>query len=103
MRHRAVIAGLVLLTLVFCLASQSQATYYNRRNIRHFDQVVGEHPWQESGSPTVDDSIVPLTICDVFTVIGLVNILIIENPVQPKAWLIEERSTDDSSSDRNPR
>jgi hypothetical protein len=101
MRQRAVIAGLVLLTIVFCLASQSQATYYNRRNIRHFDQVVGEHPWQESGVPINDDTDSKLTISRIFIVIGSARIIIIKNPLNQKATLIEDDNQNSSTATYN--
>ena len=51
MRGKVVLASLALLMLIFCSASQSQAAIGRIHHLHPFDQVVDEHPWQESGSP----------------------------------------------------
>lgn len=97
MRCKVVLAGLVLLMLIFCSASQSQAAIGKNSHIRPFDQVVDEHPWQESGAPESDVIISALAINKVFIIIGYSKILFIENPLQPKATQIGKDHKGDST------
>ncbi len=50
MKVRAVIAGLAVLMMVFCLVAPSQAAKNNRHNI-NFMPPADEHPWQHGDAP----------------------------------------------------
>jgi hypothetical protein len=83
MKTRAVIAGLAILMVVFCLAAPSQATKSNRHNI-NFMPPADEHPWQESGAPFDDDEILPLSAPPLVFVIWPTNVVIIRGPIRLK-------------------
>jgi hypothetical protein len=50
MKVRAVIAGLAILMVVFCLVAPSRAAKSNRHNI-DFMPPADEHPWQHGDAP----------------------------------------------------
>jgi hypothetical protein len=86
MKCKTVIVSLALLMLILCSASQSQAAYGSKPySIHPNDQVLDEHPWQESGAPLNDDIISVFTINDVLIVVLYTKIIIIKSPPQPRA------------------
>ena len=97
MKLKAVIVSLALLMLIFCSVSQSQAAYGTRQDIRPFDQVVDEHPWQESGAPIYDDTDSKFSVSRIFIVIGFARIITIEKNLIQKATLIQDNSNDNST------
>ncbi len=84
MKIRAVIAGLVILMVVFCLVAPSHAAKSNRHNI-NFLPPADEHPWQESGAPFDNDEILSLSAPTLLFVIWPTNLVIIRGSV----WLKE--------------
>jgi hypothetical protein len=98
MKLRAVIIGMVFLMLVLCSVSQNWAAYGDRKGVRPFDQVVEEHPWQESGAPICDDIESKLTISRFFIIIGPAKIIILNNILTQKATLIEDSDKDNSTT-----
>ncbi len=96
MKIRAVMAGLVLLMLIVCPISQSHAAKSLRHNI-HNNPVVDEHPWQESGAPFDDQSIVPFKAGSVIIVIGPVKFARIGNPFRIELMPMANRDQGDFS------
>ncbi|MCK4404470.1 MAG: hypothetical protein KAW02_05200 [candidate division Zixibacteria bacterium] len=77
MRIRGVLVVLGLLMFIFCSVGVSQAAIDNKYNFR-FLAPPNEHPWQDSGSPPFEDTILPQTVSQVFIVIGPVKLIIIK-------------------------
>ncbi len=102
MRFRTAIAGLGLLVLFFCTIQSSQGALSNANNI-HFMAPPNEHPWQDSGSPLVRDTVHAETICPIPVVIGPLKIMMIKPVIMVKPYPGNTQTADDRSDGRTPR
>jgi hypothetical protein len=83
MKVKAVIAGLAILMVVFCVVAPGQAAKSTQHNF-NFMPPADEHPWQESGAPIVDDEVLPVSAPTLIFVIGPNHVLIIRCPIRAK-------------------
>jgi hypothetical protein len=102
MRFKTAIAGLGLLVLIFCTIQSSQGAWSNANNL-HFMAPPNEHPWQDSGSPLVEDTLHVETVCPIPVVIGPLEIMIIKPVIKVKLGPSNSQTADDRSYGRTPR
>lgn len=102
MRYKTAIAVLGLLMLIFCTFPSSQAAWSNANN-RHFMAPPNEHPWQDSGSPLVKDTIHVQTVCPIPVVIGPLEIMIIKPVIRINLDPSNIQTADDRTYGRTPR
>ena len=81
MKVKVILSGLILIAFLFCLINHSQAAmdpwWQNR--------YPGEHPWQESDSPPIDDHIIAPETSSAIWIIGVPTKIIIIKVAQVKS------------------
>jgi len=102
MKFKTAIAGLSLLVVIFCTIQFSQGANSNANNI-HFMAPPNEHPWQDSGSPLVRDTLQAETICTIPVVLGPFEIIVIKPVFEVKLNPSKTQTEHDRSYGRTPR
>lgn len=102
MKCKTAIAVVGVLMLIFCAFQPSQGAWSNANN-RHFMAPPNEHPWQDSGSPLVKDTIQVQMVCPVPVVIGPLEIMIIKPVIKINPGPSNIQTADDRTYGRAPR
>ncbi|HEX7401469.1 MAG TPA: hypothetical protein VF369_04745 [candidate division Zixibacteria bacterium] len=102
MKFKTAIAGLGLLVIIFCTIQFSQAAEDEKYHIRFLNPPC-EHPWQDSGSPLVRDTVQAETVCPIPVVIGPLKIMIIKPVIKVKLGSGNAQTADDRLYGRTPR
>jgi hypothetical protein len=103
MRFKTVMAVLVLLVLIFYTIQSSHGALGNGNNIHDLLAPPNEHPWQDSGSPQVKDTVQVDMVCPIPVVIGPLEIIMIKPVIKVKLGPSNSQTADDRSYGRTPR
>jgi hypothetical protein len=102
MRFKTAMAVLGVLVFIFCTVQSSQGALSTTNNI-HFMAPPNEHPWQDSGSPPVQDTIKVKMVCPIPVVIGPLEIMIIKPIIKVNLSPSNTQTTDMRSYGKTPR
>ena len=103
MKFKTAIAGLGLLVIIFCTIQLCQGALSNANKILDFMAPPDEHPWQDSGSPQVKDTVEAETVCPIPVVIGPLKIMMFKPVTKIKLYPSNTPTADDRSYGRTPR
>jgi hypothetical protein len=92
MNIKTVLVGLSLLVFIFCSAQSSNATIDERRsNNIYFLTAPSEHPWQDSGSPFIDNDIRQEIVSHIVVINGPLKIFVFipTSKIKPSKSIIQ--------------
>jgi hypothetical protein len=104
MNIKTVLVGLSLTVFIFCSVQSSNATIDDRRsNYIYFLTTPSEHPWQDSGSPFINDDIQQELSSHIVVINGPLKIFILVPTSKMKPDRNHTQMTDQWSEGKTPR